>query len=104
MRGRPWPSLVEAMLQPPKISNSQPAAAGRSSPLKALQGALLIGAGTLMLAWPAFYNDYPLLWFDTCSYLLTAWDIPVREMRSPFYSLASAPSLALASAWPIAIA
>lgn len=57
-----------------------------------------------MLCWPAFYNGYPLLWFDSCAYLLQGWGRYFPTMRSPFYGLALAPLLALESQWPIILA
>jgi hypothetical protein len=65
---------------------------------------LLIAAGALMLCWPAIYNGYPLLWFDSCAYLLEGWGRFFPVMRSPFYGLALAPFLALKSEWPIILA
>ena len=65
---------------------------------------MLIAAGALMLCWPAFYNGYPLLWFDSCGYLMAGWRLFTPEMRSPFYGLALAPLLALKSEWPIVFA
>ena len=69
-----------------------------------LRTPLLIGAGALMLSWPAFYNGYPLLWFDSCGYLQTGWLTYVSEMRSPFYGISIAPLLALKSVWPVVLA
>lgn len=62
---------------------------------------MLIAAGALMLCWPAFYNGYPLLWFDSCGYLMAGWRIFFVEMRSPFYGIFLAPLLALKSQWPV---
>lgn len=65
---------------------------------------MLIAAGALMLSWPAFYNGYPLLWFDSCGYLMAGWHLFTPEMRSPFYGIFLAPLLALKSEWPIVFA
>ena len=44
---------------------------------------MLIAAGALMLCWPAFYNGYPLLWFDFCGYLLAGWRLYIRKCARP---------------------
>jgi hypothetical protein len=65
----------------------------------------LIAAGGLILSWPAVYNGYPLLWFDSGEYLIAAWSHAyLPEMRSPFYGIAILPLLALNSEWPIVFA
>lgn len=92
------------MLEPVNSPNAQPPAAGPTARLTLLRGPLLIAAGGLMLAWPAIYNGYPLLWFDSCRYLLAPWHDYVAEMRSPFYGLAIAPLVALATEWAIVAA
>jgi hypothetical protein len=58
-----------------------------------------------MLSWPAFYNGYPLLWFDSTGYLAVVWGHAYgAALRSPFYSLSLAPLLALQSEWPVVLA
>jgi hypothetical protein len=70
--------------------------------LSCLRTLLLIAAGTLMLSWPAFYNGYPLQWYDSEGYLNRAWSGSYPSMiRSPFYSIGITPLLALNSEWPI---
>src|SRR5579871_1010583 len=92
-----------AMLNPGNSSDSGTAVIA-GGPLSLLRVPLLIGAGTLMLAWPAIYNGYPLLWFDSCPYLLVPSQGYVAQLRSPFYGIAIAPLVALASEWAIVAA
>src|SRR5512143_1545850 len=92
-----------AMLQPKNSSDAETAVAAGGS-LRFLRAPLLIGAGALMLAWPAIYNGYPLLWFDSCYYLLVPSQGYGAELRSPFYGIAIAPLVALASEWAIVVA
>jgi hypothetical protein len=69
-----------------------------------LRAPLLIAVGGLILSWPAFFNGYPLLWYDSGEYLIAAWrQSYLPGMRSPFYGLAILPLLALNSEWPIVI-
>jgi hypothetical protein len=78
---------------------------GASVILRFLRAPLLIAACGLILSWPAFYNGYPLLWYDSTEYLLAAWrHIYLPVMRSPFYGIAIMPLLALNSEWPIVFA
>jgi hypothetical protein len=80
-------------------------AAKNSSVVAHLRSPLLMIVGALMLAWPAFYNGYPLATFDTGGYLATAWlGSHQPENRSVFYGLSIAPLLALHSEWPIVLA
>ncbi len=73
--------------------------------LSRLRGPLLIAAGALMLCWPAFYNGYPLQWYDSLGYLYQGWSGTYHLLtRSPFYSLWITPLLALHSEWPIVLA
>ncbi len=82
----------------------QQSAAKKSGIVALWRSPLLIVAGALMLAWPAFYNGYPLETFDTGGYLATAWfGSHQPENRSVFYGLSIAPLLALHSEWPIVL-
>jgi hypothetical protein len=83
---------------------TEPSAAAGSAIWQRISGPVLIAAGALMLCWPAFYNGYPLLWFDSCGYLMAGWRLFIPEMGSPFYGLALVPLLALKSEWPIVLA
>jgi hypothetical protein len=69
-----------------------------------LRRPLLIGAGAPMLCWPALYDGYPLLWFDSCEYLQTGWLTYVSEMRSSFFGISIAPLLTLKTVWPVVAA
>jgi len=82
---------------------TEPSAAAGSAIRQRIKGPVLIAAGALMLCWPAFYNGYPLLWFDSCGYLMAGWRIFTPEMRSPFYGIFLAPLLALKSQWPVVL-
>jgi hypothetical protein len=78
---------------------------GIASKLRLLRAPLLIAAAGLILSWPAFYNGYPLLWYDSGGYLIAGWEHAYQPpMRSPFYGLAILPLLALNSEWPIVFA
>ena len=82
---------------------TEPSAAAGRTIWRHVSGPVLIAAGALMLCWPAF-NGYPLLWFDSCGYLMAGWRLFFMEMRSPFYGLALMPLLALKTEWPIVFA
>ncbi len=85
-------------------AGANPSAARKSGVRSLLRSALLIAAGTLLFAWPAFYNGYPLETYDTGGYLATAWlGAHQPENRSAFYGLFIAPLLALHSEWPIVL-
>jgi hypothetical protein len=86
--------------------DQQPVATGGANiSLRPLRATLLIATAGLILSWPALYNGYPLLWFDSYGYLMVGWlNDYLPGMRSPFYGLAILPLLALNSEWPIVFA
>ncbi len=62
---------------------------------------LLICLGAAMLAWPAFYNGYPLVFADTGTYLTQALRWYAGWDRPPVYSMAIRPLHMAWSTWPI---
>ena len=70
--------------------------------LSRFRSPLLIAAAGLLLSWPAFYNGYPLVWYDSCGYLIAGLlRGSASILRSPFYGFFLVPLLALRSTWPI---
>jgi hypothetical protein len=76
-----------------------------------LTGALAVMAGAILLAWPAFYNGFPLLYPDSMTYLedgrIVARAVFLHHfsgyygMRSLFYSLGILPFHWNMNPWPI---
>ncbi len=64
----------------------------------------LICLAAALLAWPAFYNGYPLVFADTGTYLTQALRWYVGWDRPPFYSLLIRPLHMAWSTWPIVAA
>jgi len=89
----------------------EPEQAGKGTARGQLWNAISILLGALMLAWPAFYNGFPLLYPDSMTYLddgrTVARAVFLHQlsayygMRSFFYSLGILPFHWNISPWPI---
>lgn len=92
-------------------SAAEPEHAGKARGRGAIGNAAAVLFGALMLAWPAFYNGFPLLYPDSMTYLddgrIVARAIFLHQlsayygMRSFFYSLGILPFHWNISPWPI---
>jgi hypothetical protein len=60
--------------------------------------------GTLISMIPAVINGYPLIFFDTGTYIIQALELKGQLDRPPFYSLSILPFHAGISLWPVAVA
>jgi hypothetical protein len=92
-------------------SAAEPEPAGKARGRGAIANTAAVLLGALMLAWPAFYNGFPLLYPDSMTYLddgrIVARAIFLHQlsdyygMRSFFYSLGILPFHWNISPWPI---
>lgn len=94
-----------------KASAREPEQAGKGTGRTPLWNGIGVLLGALMLAWPAFYNGFPLLYPDSMTYLddgrIVARAVFLHQlsdyygMRSFFYSLGILPFHWNLSPWPV---
>ncbi len=91
----PEPVAVDASRQPPSVEPGR----NRDREL----AAVLVGATTLALLWPALWNGYPLVFMDTGLYVDSAFTLRPYPARSPGYPMLLRPTLLGGSLWPVIV-